>query len=124
MAKILVAEDETDIAQLVEFVLAMAGHEVTVVGSGALALRALDGGGFELLVTDDRMPEVSGGEVIARVRADQRLERLLIIAVSGNARRPPPGADGAPAADAYLCKPFDIEELVATIADLLGLDPE
>ena len=124
MAKILVAEDETDIAQLVEFVLGMAGHEVTVVGSGARALRALDRGAFELLVTDDRMPELSGGEVIARVRADQRLHRLPIIAVSGNARRPPPGVEGAAAADAYLCKPFDIEELVATIADLLGLDPE
>ncbi|HNX50722.1 MAG TPA: response regulator, partial [Thermoanaerobaculaceae bacterium] len=68
MARILVAEDEPTFRELLADILEGAGHDVVAVGDGEAALAALQRGGFELLLTDQRMPRLSGIELLRHLR--------------------------------------------------------
>jgi len=68
VARILVAEDEPTFRELLADILEGAGHDVVAVGDGEAALAALQRGGFELLLTDQRMPRLSGIELLRHLR--------------------------------------------------------
>ena len=69
MARILVAEDEPTFRELLGDILEGAGHHVVAVADGESALAALQRGGFDLLLTDQRMPRLSGLALLHRLRA-------------------------------------------------------
>jgi two-component system response regulator FlrC len=69
VARILIAEDEPTFRDLLADILEGAGHAVVAVGDGEAALAALERGGFELLLTDQRMPRLGGLELLRRLRA-------------------------------------------------------
>ncbi|MBP90057.1 MAG: response regulator [Planctomycetaceae bacterium] len=76
--KVLIAEDNSVFANVMRLTLAKVGLQVTVAGDGAQALSALANDHFDLLITDEQMPHLSGHELCARIRADQRLCDLPI----------------------------------------------
>jgi DNA-binding NtrC family response regulator len=69
VARILVADDEPTFRALLADILEQAGHEVVEVADGAAALAALERGGFDLVLSDQRMPRLDGLELLRRVRA-------------------------------------------------------
>ena len=121
MARILVVEDCENLRGLFQKTLAAAGHAVTVASEGNDAIRILDKGDFDLLVTDIIMPGLDGFEVIQA--AKKKFPKLPIIAISGG------GRNGAMlylsvarkfGVQKTLAKPFIVEELCVAADEILG----
>ena len=112
-AEILVIDDEPEMASLVADIARSRGHRATCASNPAAAMLLLDDGGFDLVVTDVRMPDIDGIELIERIaRLDQRIAVVAISAfgTAQTARR----AIRAGALE-YLPKPFQPEDLVRCI---------
>ena len=88
MAHILVAEDDGAVRQFVERALIHRGHDVTSVQDGLQALEALDGGEFDLLLTDIVMPGLDGIALALKVSKDHPdLPILMMTGYSGERQR-------------------------------------
>ncbi len=117
---LLVIEDDAFMAALLRFLLERQGLQVTVLGDGRAALECLQSEArFDAVVLDLRLPQVSGMEVLTRMRALAAWNRtpvLVLSALDG-------GQEVAAALDAgagdYLTKPFDPQELLARLRRLL-----
>jgi DNA-binding response OmpR family regulator len=117
VAKILVADDDPDILELVQTFLEMAGHDVVGAADGLSAYEALSSGTFEVSVLDNLMPGMTGPEVVA---ACQTLEpRPVLVLLSALASRQDIRDGYRAGADDYISKPFARQELVERIAMLL-----
>ena len=108
-ARILVVEDDAAINRVVCSYLGKAGAACTAAFSGTEGLMALEGGAFDLLVTDLMLPGAPGEEVVAVARA-QGVPVVVLSARAAVADRVDLLRIGA---DDYLVKPFDLEELLA-----------
>ncbi len=123
-AHILLVEDDAPLRWIVGRALRGAGYGVEEAADGAQALRSLELKAPQLIVTDVLMPQRDGVELI--IQAKKIYPGLPILAVSG------PGVLGgldvlqlaqSVGADAVLRKPFAVEQLFATVAQLLGGPP-
>jgi len=77
--RILVVDDHPDIRRLIHDMLAPLGHEVVGAASGRTALRRLSEGRYDALVTDYRMPGMTGAELIERLREERRRPPALLM---------------------------------------------
>ncbi len=112
-AKILVLDDEPSIVEVVNDVLMQQGHEVTCTTSPQEALSLLEREAFSMLVTDVRMPSISGIEVVERARRlDARLAIIIITAVRDVNQAVQAIRLGA---DDYVLKPFNLQDLVEAV---------
>jgi len=117
VAKILVADDDPDILELVQTFLEMAGHDVVVTADGLSAYESLNAGTFDISVLDNLMPGMTGPEVVA---ACQELEpRPVMVLLSALASRQDIRNGFLAGADDYISKPFARQELVDRVATLL-----
>ena len=112
-ATILVVEDEALILDMVTLALELEGYAVLRATNGAAPLALLEGGGIDLLLTDELMPGLRGLELIAHLRAHPDLAMPVILM---SAIRPGPIPPGV----AFLPKPFDIDRFLALVAGLLA----
>jgi DNA-binding response OmpR family regulator len=123
MAKILVAEDERQIADMISFKLTNAGHKVVRAHDGeqamVLAARELP----ELILLDAMMPGLNGFEVLRRLKIDPALRSVPVIMVTakGHERDVLSGLRGG-AVD-YIVKPFSLKELSARVELALRREP-
>jgi len=83
MGRILVVDDEEGIRSFVAEALAVEGHEVATAADGREALRRLAERGFDLVLTDLRMPGLDGMEVVRRVRAEQPEVEVIVLTAHG-----------------------------------------
>jgi DNA-binding response OmpR family regulator len=113
--RIVVADDEADIAMLLTFNLEAAGYEVTAVGDGAAALAAIREIRPDLAVLDVMMPELTGLEVLAAVRADEELRDIPVVMLTARAGDADVWEGWQAGVDYYITKPFDLEELMRFI---------
>ena len=118
MARILVADDDPHIREVVEYALARDGHEVTLAvgGLAALSLAQDPARAFELLVLDIMMPDLDGLEVCRRLRATSELPIIFLTSRGDEVDRIVGLELGA---DDYLAKPFSPRELVARARAIL-----
>ena len=119
MARILVADDDQDIRELVCFKLEQAGHEVVSAPDGSSALARLGDGDIDIALLDIMMPGLSGLDVLTRVRADERLRDVKVILLTARSRDVDVDAGYATGADDYVIKPFSPRELVHRVSSLL-----
>jgi DNA-binding response OmpR family regulator len=123
MAKILVAEDEKQIAEMIAFKLTNGGHKVVHAQDGEqamiLAARELP----DLILLDVMMPGLSGFEVLRRLKVDSALRSVPVIMVTakGHERDVLNGLRSG-AAD-YVVKPFSLKELAARVELALRKEP-
>jgi CheY-like chemotaxis protein len=107
MAKILVAEDERDIRDLISFTLRFAGHEVVTANNGEEALESTLSEKPDLILMDVRMPRMTGYE--ARWRTEGRWARKISRWCSSRPRARKPKSRRADAgAVEYILKPFPL----------------
>jgi len=120
MAKILIAEDEPDIRDLVAFTLRFAGHEVHAVGNGEEAVNTAPSVMPDLILMDVRMPRMTGYEACEKMKADPVLKDIPVVFLSakGQDSEIRTGLDAG--ASEYLLKPFAPAELTARVAELLA----
>ncbi|MEW6978002.1 MAG: response regulator transcription factor [Bacillota bacterium] len=111
--KILVIEDEKKIARVLSLELEYEGYEVTVKDTGMNGLQALEEDSFDLVLLDVMLPELSGLEVLRRVRKTNTATPIILITARGSVPDKVSGLDLG--ANDYITKPFDIEELLARI---------
>ncbi|MGY1748963.1 response regulator [Modestobacter sp. SYSU DS0511] len=118
-ARVLVADDEADIRLLVSLAVRKAG--CTLLGSladGAQALAATRAERPDLAVLDVSMPELTGLEVCAELRADPATAGTKVLLLSAGASPDDVARGLAAGADAYLPKPFTVAGLVAEVRRL------
>ncbi len=114
--KILIVEDDRDIARLAAVHLRDLGHEVEVVHDGRAGLERALGGGHHLIVLDLMLPSVDGLEICRKLREKGRyVPVLMLTAKSAEVDRVVGLELGA---DDYLTKPFSVRELTARVKSL------
>jgi len=119
MARILIAEDEEALSALCARALAIEGHEVETASDGGHALEILtrEGGDFDLLLTDIRMPVMDG--IALALSAARDFPDLTILLMTGYADQ----RERAHGLDAIIhdviAKPFTVADLRATVAEAL-----
>ncbi len=115
-ARILLADDEPDLAESVSYALRRDGFEVDSVGDGEAALTAARTTKYDLAVLDVMMPKLSGLEVCRVLRAETDLPIIMLTARDAEVDRVLGLELGA---DDYLTKPFSLAELVSRVRALL-----
>jgi DNA-binding response OmpR family regulator len=123
MAKILVAEDEKQIADMIAFKLTNGGHEVIRAQDGEHAVTLATRERPDLILLDAMMPGISGFEVLRRLKRDPALKYTAVIMVTakGNERDVLTGLQGG--AIDYVVKPFSLKELAARVELALRKEP-
>jgi two-component system OmpR family response regulator len=118
-AHILVVEDEQHLATGIQYNLIAEGYQVTTVGDGPTALRVLQeqADSIDLLVLDLMLPGMSGYAVCETVRASDRHLPILMLSARTLAEDRTRGFDVG--ANQYLTKPFDLDEFLSRIKNLL-----
>jgi DNA-binding response OmpR family regulator len=114
---ILLAEDQSDIRELIAMNLRGAGYEVTAVGDGLAALASQDERASDLLILDLMMPGMDGLEVCKALRARRRSAPILMLTAKSTELDRVLGLELG--ADDYLTKPFSLAELLARVKALL-----
>lgn len=120
---VLVADDEPHIGRIIKTKLEQGPFLVTLVYDGAEALDALEGDPeIRLLILDLMMPQVSGLEVLDRVRADARWKALpcLILTAAGQDHQEEDARRRG--ANDFMTKPFSPKRLFARAAELAGIE--
>lgn len=112
--KVLVADDDSWSRDLLGKILHSLGHETTVVCDGQQAWDALQGGGFEVLLTDWKMPQLDGLELVTRVRAAGTRYPYIILITAHTDREHWLSAMDA-GADDFLAKPVELELLTVRL---------
>jgi DNA-binding response OmpR family regulator len=117
MAKILLAEDDRDLSEVITFALNKAGHMVQPVYDGRNCLIYLQASKFDLVILDWMMPFVSGIEVCKTYRSEGGRTPILMLTAKTKIEDRESGLDTG--VDDYLTKPFDQRELAARVRALL-----
>jgi DNA-binding response OmpR family regulator len=119
MSRILIVEDDRDIAELVAHYLQQAGHTTQVLTTGTGAVRAAREWGAELAILDVMLPGQSGLEIYRSLRADPDLATLPLILLTARAEEADRIRGLEIGADDYVVKPFSPREVVARVNALL-----
>jgi two-component system, OmpR family, response regulator MtrA len=120
MARILIAEDDSDLRLLISLKLESAGHQVVSVEDGSTAAAHCRSMRPDLVILDLMMPGMSGLEVCRFIRADPDLVSTPVILLTARAQASDIEAGMAAGVDEYLTKPFSPRELAGRVDSLLG----
>jgi len=120
MPKVLIADDEDSMRQLVARAIAMDGHEIITAQDGAEALEILtrEGGAFDLLLTDIQMPIMDG--IALALSAARDFPGLTILLMTGFADQRERASNLNAIAHDVITKPFSIADIRTAVADALA----
>jgi two-component system response regulator PilR (NtrC family) len=113
-AQILVVDDEPDLRTLYELTLLREGYRVEAAGSVAEAMERLDAQRFDAVITDMRLPDGLGMEILQRLQQQQRPERCVVMTAYGSAENAVEALKAG--AFDYLTKPVDLKQFRAVVA--------
>ena len=117
--RILVAEDDPQMQLAIKASLSRAGYEVLITGDGKAALTAFEAQPFDLVISDQRMPEMTGQELLAALQARGSTTPVIMITAHGTIDQAV-DAMRLGAAD-FLAKPFSSEDLLRIVERVLTL---
>ena len=120
VTKILVAEDEPDIRMLLKLALSFTGYHVIPATDGqmayTLALQEIP----DLILMDVQMPKLNGYEACRQIKAEATLRHIAVVFLSACGATTDMQAGFAAGATAYVRKPFRLDDLMHTVAEILG----
>ena len=117
--RILVVEDEADLAELVAFNLRQAGHSVVTAGTGARALAEMRRQRPDLVILDVMLPDITGLEVCRRMRRESDTQRTPVLMLTAKGEEVDRVVGFEVGADDYVTKPFSPRELVLRVDAIL-----
>jgi CheY-like chemotaxis protein len=120
MAKILIAEDERDIRDLVAFTLRFAGYEVFAASNGEEAVEMAPKVNPDLILMDVRMPRMTGYEACKAMKADPDLKDIPVVFLSAKGQESEKQQGMEAGAEEYLLKPFAPDQLTQAIKIILA----
>jgi two-component system, NtrC family, response regulator PilR len=115
--RVLVIDDEPDLRTLYELTLLREGYRVETAGSVQEAQEHLTQQRFDAIITDMRLPDGMGTDILTRLRSDQRSERCIVITAYGSAENAVESLKAG--AFDYLSKPVDLKQFRAVVANAL-----
>ena len=120
MAKILIAEDERDIRDLITFTLKFAGHDVIPTKDGEEAYQTALQTTPDLILLDVRMPRMTGYEACQQIKANPVTQAIPVVFLSakGQESEVKTGLDAG--AEEYILKPFSPDQLIAQVKMVLA----
>jgi two-component system response regulator PilR (NtrC family) len=116
-AQVLVVDDEPDLRTLYELTLLREGYRVEAAGTLAEAWQILDGKKFDAVITDMRLPDGLGLELLHRMAAQQRGERCIVMTAYGSAENAVEALKAG--AFDYLTKPVDLKQFRSVVASAI-----
>ncbi len=119
MARILIAEDESDIRDLIVFTLQFEGHEVHPYANGADAAENASKVMPDVIIMDVRMPRMTGYEACAAIRADDKTKHIPVMFLSAKGQETEIEQGMKAGANDYMLKPFDMPDLIEKVSRLL-----
>jgi CheY-like chemotaxis protein len=119
MAHILVAEDERDIRELINFTLTYAGHQVTQAANGAEALELATKVKPDLIMMDVRMPKMTGYEACRQMKQIDDLKNIPVVFLSAKGQDEEVQTGIEAGAVDYILKPFGPEDLARRVSEIL-----
>ena len=118
-SKILIVEDDLDVAEMLNAYFRVQGYEVFTVNWGEDGVRAAQTVLPDLVILDIRLPDIDGYEVARRVRSDRRTHEIPIIFLTEKRERIDRLQGFEVGADDYITKPFDVQELRLRVRNAL-----
>lgn len=119
MAKILIAEDDLDIRELVVLTLQFHGHQVASAADGIEAVEKAQQDSFDLILMDVRMPRMTGYEACRRLREMDATSKTPIVFLSAKGQEAEIKAGMDAGATQYILKPFAPDILATRIDEML-----
>lgn len=119
MTKILVAEDERDIRDLIGYTLRFAGFDVTVAMNGLEAIEQVGSDIPDLIILDVRMPKMTGYEACRKLKENPETRDIPVVFLSAKGQEAEIQEGLESGAEGYIIKPFAPEELVERIRSIL-----
>jgi two-component system alkaline phosphatase synthesis response regulator PhoP len=119
MPKILVAEDERDIRELIGFTLRYAGFEVELAINGVEAIAKAAAAQPDLIMLDVRMPKMTGYEACRQLKEDPTTAEIPVVFLSAKGQEVEIEQGLASGALEYIVKPFAPDELASQVKDIL-----
>ena len=123
MARILVAEDERDIRELINFTLMFAGHTVTLAANGEEAVQKVAEANPDLIMMDVRMPRLTGYEACRQIKAMEAWKDVPVVFLTAKGQDEEVASGIEAGATAYILKPFSPDELTRRVAEFLQPPP-
>ena len=124
MKDILLVDDEPLVRRVVRLILEPHGVRCVEAQNGQEALKILDASyPVDLVITDNRMPVMSGQQLIARVRRSPTYGQVPILLLSGHLTDELEAEANQPGVLACLSKPLDVGDLIETVGRLINLSP-
>ena len=120
MAKILIAEDEPDIRELVAFTLRFAGHEVVAGSNGEEAVQLASQEMPDLILMDVRMPRMTGYDACRVMKANPHLKDIPVVFLSAKGQDAEIQTGLEAGAEEYLLKPFAPDQLTERVKAILA----
>lgn len=121
--RVLIADDEVNIAELIRFNLELEGLECLVAHDGLDALAKAKSEKPDLLILDVMMPKLNGYKLARLLKFDDQYKHIPIIMLTARTQEKDRVIGGESGADDYVCKPFDQDQLTALVKKHLGLPP-
>ncbi|MBN1217875.1 MAG: response regulator [Anaerolineae bacterium] len=122
--RILSIEDDPEMRGLLQLILERRGHHVMGVKRGELGLELLKSLKPDVLLLDLMLPDIDGWEIYHQMKADEDLSHMPVIIISARDQRQDAAAGNEVIGkDRYLQKPFDIEQLLSTVYEVIEKHP-
>ena len=118
--KILVVDDEPNIVLSLEFLMKQQGYAVRSAVDGDSAMKEVERDPPDIVLLDVSMPGRSGFEVCEAIRANPAWNQMRILIVTGKGRDEDRERGLSLGADGYVIKPFETQDIVAKVKELLG----
>ena len=115
MCSILVIDDEKGILRVLREALTRSGHRVEIAEDGYEGIQKFDSGGFDIVITDMRMPGMDGESVVRHIRRSPH-KAIPVIGISGT-----PWLLKENSFDLVLPKPFPLQELIDSVSRLITI---
>ena len=113
--RVLVVEDEADVAEMIRYNLGKEGYEVRLAGNGTEALRQVKDARPDVVLLDIMVPHLNGWEICRRLKQDRDTAPIAVIMVTGRAEEGDKVLGFEMGADDYVTKPFSPRELLARV---------
>ncbi len=121
MYKLLIADDDNEIRELLEFDLSHSGYITECAKDGEEALQKALTGNYDLILLDVMMPKMNGFDVCKNIRKSKPDTPILMLTAKGAMSDKTQGFDSG--ADDYIVKPFDIQEVLLRVRALVRRSP-
>lgn len=118
--KILIADDEVDIVETLQFMLEAEGFDCAVAYDGEDALNLAKEINPDLMILDVMMPKINGYKVCRLLKFDAKYKDIPILMVTARSQEEDKMIGEETGANEYITKPFEIEEVVAKVKTYLG----